>query len=316
MRDRGQRGQTGGGGVSPSGSPAGVTITNCVITGNETTAVAGCRFRMTRAATCSGTARRANSADDVWRRRLHELERPARPMHRVGQLRASGSELSASSGTRSLVCSDVDSAGVATLVRLDRYDEHCVFTDPMFCAPVPCGQTTAGDWTLNESSPCLPSNSPCGQLIGALDAGCGVAFPPGACCLVGGACVVVSEYVCSLQQARTRATARCASRIPAGRRRRRGQAGGGSRRRIDRGRRSRSEAALAAGPPPRHAMDSGADGESLSDRPNDDIPVNPTLSRELPDGTVTRSHPTTSRFDAPSGQHPPHSPPGNSSRHA
>ncbi len=46
--------------------------------------------------------------------------------------------------------------------------------DPLFCNPQPCedAPTTDGDYSLDTISPCLPDESPCGSLIGALDQGC------------------------------------------------------------------------------------------------------------------------------------------------
>ncbi len=71
-------------------------------------------------------------------------------------------------------CCAVDSTGVVTLMGPDpEYDEDCVFVDPLFCDPAPCGLTTDGDWRLDTNSLCLPENSPCAELIGALGQGCG-----------------------------------------------------------------------------------------------------------------------------------------------
>jgi hypothetical protein len=78
-------------------------------------------------------------------------------------------------GYADFLCCDIDRSGVYSVEV--NYDQNCIDTDPMFCVDQPCGQWVAGDWTLNESSPCLPSNSPCGQLIGALGAGCGGPTP-------------------------------------------------------------------------------------------------------------------------------------------
>jgi hypothetical protein len=74
-------------------------------------------------------------------------------------------EVFLSSGTLQLVCCALDSAvvhseGVIT------YDGEQVFSDPMFCDP------DQGDYTLRADSPCLPANSPCGDLIGASARGC------------------------------------------------------------------------------------------------------------------------------------------------
>jgi hypothetical protein len=193
--------EDGGGGVAVRFS-GGVTITSCVITGNGTRGAGG------------GVAFADDQGDNVLRSCIVAANTAVDVGGGVytsgsalldrciawGNCSPVGAQLYASEQVTSLTCCDVDSAGVDDWNASITYDDQCVFTDPRFCAPAPCGQAIAGDWTLNESSPCLPSNSPCGQLIGALDAGCGVAFPPGACCLVGGMCMVVSEYACSTQQ--------------------------------------------------------------------------------------------------------------------
>lgn len=49
-----------------------------------------------------------------------------------------------------------------------------VRSDPRFCDPMPC-ELFGGDYFLRDDSPCLPSASPCGELIGALETGCFVA---------------------------------------------------------------------------------------------------------------------------------------------
>ncbi len=74
-----------------------------------------------------------------------------------------------------LECSAVDPNGVAGPGTVTYMGDN-VFTDPLFCAPAQCsdqGGTTEGDYSIGESSPCAPANSPgtCG-LIGALSAGC------------------------------------------------------------------------------------------------------------------------------------------------
>jgi len=69
-------------------------------------------------------------------------------------------------------CSDIDTTGVRPYAPVE-YDEDCVYTDPQFCLAAPCGWHTEGDWSLDAASICLPQNSPCGELIGALGRGCG-----------------------------------------------------------------------------------------------------------------------------------------------
>lgn len=56
-----------------------------------------------------------------------------------------------------------------------RYGVDNVFGDPLFCDPMACSAapSTGGLYTLRTDSPCLPANSPCGLLIGALGLGCG-----------------------------------------------------------------------------------------------------------------------------------------------
>jgi parallel beta-helix repeat protein len=198
----GNRSTDSGGGIMSEFSGGAYDVTNCVITGNRANNDGG---GVAFAEDSGGNALRnctvtANSAGDVGGGIITSMGIVIDRCIVQGNCASRGEQLFAVFETTSLLCSEMDSSGVDVDFASISYDEHCVFTDPMFCAAVPCGQTTAGDWTLSESSPCLPSYSPCGQLIGALDAGCGVAFPPGACCLVGGACVVVSEYACSAQQ--------------------------------------------------------------------------------------------------------------------
>lgn len=52
-----------------------------------------------------------------------------------------------------------------------------VTTDPLFCDPADCGgaPTVSGIYELQPGSPCRAENSPCGELIGALNTGCEVA---------------------------------------------------------------------------------------------------------------------------------------------
>jgi len=94
----------------------------------------------------------------------------------------------------SIRCCDVDSSGVHSNVDI-QYDEDCIFEDPLFCDPRICLQGV-GDWSLHSDSPCLPQESPCGDRIGALDAGCGPAYPTGACCLPDGSCLVANRLQC------------------------------------------------------------------------------------------------------------------------
>ncbi len=106
---------------------------------------------------------------------------------------AESSQMYLGSGVN-MFCSDVDTTGV--YLNGEGTFEQCLFTDPLFCAPVPCSY---GDWTLRADSPCLPEHSPCGALIGALDQGCGAPVPEGACCLPDGSCLVAQAGQCQEQ---------------------------------------------------------------------------------------------------------------------
>jgi predicted outer membrane repeat protein len=79
-------------------------------------------------------------------------------------------------------CCAVDSAGVAG--GAVTYGADTLFSDPRFCDPRACSEApyldTAG-FALRDDSPCLAANNDCGELIGALGAGCpltGVASQP------------------------------------------------------------------------------------------------------------------------------------------
>ena len=70
-------------------------------------------------------------------------------------------------------CSAIDPTGIEGDGSV-QYLGPQVFSDPQFCDPENCHRapTIAGDYGLGLSSPCLPQNSPCGSLIGALGLGC------------------------------------------------------------------------------------------------------------------------------------------------
>jgi hypothetical protein len=81
--------------------------------------------------------------------------------------------LSDAQSTLSMSCCAVDSIGL-TGQGLFAFLDESVFTDPRFCEPLDCqaAPSVGGDYTLFSNSPCLPENSPCGLLIGALGEGC------------------------------------------------------------------------------------------------------------------------------------------------
>jgi hypothetical protein len=80
----------------------------------------------------------------------------------------------------SVVCSAVDTLGVTYPDAFEFIGEQ-VYSDPLFCDPESCDDapTVGGDYSLMSGSPCLPENSPCGELIGALGLGCPVSSAPG-----------------------------------------------------------------------------------------------------------------------------------------
>ena len=103
-------------------------------------------------------------------------------------------------GHGTLQCSVVDSSGVYSPSHAITYDENCRFVDPSFCDPAGCGYTDTGEYTLESGSVCLPENSPCGTLIGALGEGCGGTPAMGACCFADGSCEVRTIDECLIQQ--------------------------------------------------------------------------------------------------------------------
>lgn len=65
------------------------------------------------------------------------------------------------------------------------YSGPQVVTDPRFCIAVSCENApqSDADYSLRDDSPCLPAQSPCGVLVGAVGLGCvvdGVSQPAGA----------------------------------------------------------------------------------------------------------------------------------------
>lgn len=82
----------------------------------------------------------------------------------------SGDEIECAYGA--FTCCDIDTTGIEATGTLEYIDGLC--QDPLFCDPYLCGWMDQGDWSLDAASSCLPQNSPCGELIGALGQGCGI----------------------------------------------------------------------------------------------------------------------------------------------
>jgi len=194
----GNHASDGGGGIATQFG-GGVSIADCVIVGNSTEygAGGGVAFADDDGDLMRGCTVTANygggGGGGIYTNRGSALERciiwgncASGPGRDVATLNA----------VTSLTCCDVDTSGVYSYFGTVEYDPHCVYTDPMFCGPVPCAQTTNGDWTLNAKSPCLADHSPCHELIGAMDEGCGTSLPTGGCCLPDGSCVVLDHGHC------------------------------------------------------------------------------------------------------------------------
>jgi hypothetical protein len=112
-----------------------------------------------------------------------------------GNCAATGAEAFFDAGaTITVGCSDVDTLGLAgggTWVDAGQN----LSSAPIFCAPTVCGNgpTALGDYRLNDTSPCLPDTTQCGELMGALGAAC--SDTTGACCY-DSVCRVVMEGEC------------------------------------------------------------------------------------------------------------------------
>jgi predicted outer membrane repeat protein len=168
---------SGNAGIGNTGSPGGglmaggATIGRCTITGNLSYAYLGggvfcgdCTFD---GCTISGNyayyGGGANAVNTVFRNTI--IWGNCGPVE--------GNEIRGDA-TDTLVCCCVNPTGVFGAVN---YSGAQVFTDPIFCARVSCNSapTTQGIYTLGNTSPCLPANSPCGSLIGNYGQGCATA---------------------------------------------------------------------------------------------------------------------------------------------
>lgn len=170
-------------------STSNVTVSGCLITGNQIGGTfsrggAGLRLDDTAVASFTGCTFSGNYAADVG----------------GAVLLASGSDASLTltrcilwgncagngggeiyqdspNGSVLIFCSDIDRAGVtATTIT---YDADTTSDDPLFCGPADCGSapTSDGDYTLALNSPVLSANNTCGMTMGARDTGCGDITP-------------------------------------------------------------------------------------------------------------------------------------------
>ncbi len=107
---------------------------------------------------------------------------------------AEGQEISVGSESFArLICSAVRADAISGNVILEGEQ---ILTDPELCDPPRCedAPTDGGVLTLAANSPCLPQNSPCGELVGVNGAGCAVA---GACCTAQTECLRMSAESCA-----------------------------------------------------------------------------------------------------------------------
>ncbi len=161
-----------------------VLVEDCLIAGNVAVRGGGIyRFGGEDHVTIVGTTISANLAQvggGIWQQAGSEIERVVL-WDNCATVEAD--EMYLEYGYAQYECCDVDSFGVlladpeyAEIV----YHPDCIFEDPIFCDPASCwdAATSDGDYSLHTDSPCLPVNSPCGQLIGALGEGCGAIDVP------------------------------------------------------------------------------------------------------------------------------------------
>ncbi len=153
------------------GSPGGIRgsnlqVNDCVITGNigrgievASSSIISCTISSNCSDNENGTGGLDGTDTQVSRTILWGNTNPSNPL---------GHEVIGSNLT--MTCCALDRLGASGSIT---YLGPQVFSDPRFCAPEPCdAPPPGGDYTLLSGSPCLPWNSPCDLLIGALGLGC------------------------------------------------------------------------------------------------------------------------------------------------
>jgi hypothetical protein len=158
----------GGGGVSIRAGSG--EITNCLITGNWGYRGGGIAFNgetSVRVRSCTIAGNLGTHGGGVAAAQVLPLERCI-VWDNCAFL--NGDEIYCAYGL--FTCCDIDTTGIYATGTLEYVDGLC--EDPLFCEPYLCGWMDQGDWALDAASPCLPENSPCGELIGALGQGCGI----------------------------------------------------------------------------------------------------------------------------------------------
>ena len=77
------------------------------------------------------------------------------------------------SSSIAFTCCNLNDPGIGGMGTIDHVQDN-VYSIPRFCNPRDCelAPTTLGEYGLLPNSPCIPSHSPCGELIGAKPLGC------------------------------------------------------------------------------------------------------------------------------------------------
>lgn len=136
-----------GGGISVQGTGATVVLHGCTVASNHSLEEGGGIFISGSAVEAERTILWDNCGDDAF----------------------------LAGGAVSFFCCTLDPSEISGSGDIT-YEGQQVVDDPLFCDPIVCNSnnlpSTEGDYTIRSDSPCLPKNSPCGELIGALGIGC------------------------------------------------------------------------------------------------------------------------------------------------
>ncbi|MEZ4651627.1 MAG: right-handed parallel beta-helix repeat-containing protein [Candidatus Eisenbacteria bacterium] len=153
------------------------TFTRCVITGNAARIGGGVQVDLSepifRSCTIASNAATESGGGAVVQRSVGAL------FERVlfsANCAAVGTDFAMidAAGTATIDCCALTAAGLDVGPGLLIEAGGRVLSDPRLCAPAPCSGAPHddGSYGLAADSPCLPSASPCGLLIGALDEEC------------------------------------------------------------------------------------------------------------------------------------------------
>jgi predicted outer membrane repeat protein len=167
-------------------STSDVSVTNCVIVGNQIGGTfsrggAGLRMNDTAVASFTGCTFAGNYAADVGGAVLLSAGSSATLILNRCVLWGNcagngGGEIyqDSANGSIQVTCSDIDQTGVSAVGIV--YDADTIADDPLFCGAMDCSSSpfTTGDFTVSQSSPALAANNTCGMNMGALGVGCDV----------------------------------------------------------------------------------------------------------------------------------------------